>query len=187
MGEGGEKAVDTVTGAKFSSSKGPENKMRVWCDQTWPEVYRYIYYHVHNRQEAEDLTQETYARTLKKFSFPDQLPTQGYLKTVALNLIRDRWRRQRVRGTQVPLDETLLPQDSDADATVNRALVQELLAKLSEEHRSVLELRIIEGYSRAETARQMGRSEDAVRGLQYRAVQALRSLLLEHFEEVDHR
>ncbi|HZD59338.1 MAG TPA: sigma-70 family RNA polymerase sigma factor [Anaerolineae bacterium] len=177
--------MDATTGARPWPWKYYEKKMRVWCNQTWPEVYRYVYYHVQNRQEAEDLVQETYARTLRRFSSSDQLPTQRYLIKVALNLIRDRWRRQKVHGTQIPLEETLLQQDSDEDATINRTLVRELMAQLSEEYRTVLQLRIVEGYSRAETARRMGRSEDAVRGLQYRAVRILRSLMLRHVEEVE--
>ena len=48
--------------------------------------------------------------------------------------------------------------------------------QLPAQYRQVLELRIIDGYSRKETAERMERSEDAIRGLQYRALQALRDL-----------
>lgn len=34
------------------------------CSLTWKTVYRFIYFKVQNRQEAEDITQETYVRTL---------------------------------------------------------------------------------------------------------------------------
>ncbi len=34
------------------------------CSGTWKEVYRFIYYKVGNREEAEDITQETYAKAL---------------------------------------------------------------------------------------------------------------------------
>jgi RNA polymerase sigma-70 factor (ECF subfamily) len=60
---------------------------------------------------------------------------------------------------------------------VNQALVQEIMSQLLEEHREVLELRIIRGYTRKETAECMGRSEDSIRGLQYRALKAFRDLL----------
>lgn len=60
---------------------------------------------------------------------------------------------------------------------VDRILIKELLDRLQPDFRRVLELRLIQGCSRRETARVMGRSEDAVRGLQYRALAALRSML----------
>ena len=34
------------------------------CSSTWESVYRFIYFKVQNRQEAEDITQETYVKAL---------------------------------------------------------------------------------------------------------------------------
>lgn len=155
-----------------------------WCDQTWPRLYRFIYNRVQNRQEAEDFTQETYARAFAHLSSLENLPPPQYLQTIALNLIRDRWRRKRNQGIQVPLEESLLLGDSQTEAVIDRTWLAGLMAQLSADHRMVLQLRIVEGYSRAETARKMGRSEDAIRGLQYRAVQALRDLIKDNHQEV---
>lgn len=60
---------------------------------------------------------------------------------------------------------------------MNQALIQELMEQLPPDYRQAIDLRIIQGYSRKETATFMGRSEDAIRGLQYRALQALRDLM----------
>ena len=140
-----------------TNSTGKQQNLQNWCKDSWTVVYRYVYGFVQNREEAEDITQETYTHTLRKLSSPEDLPNKSYLKTVALNIIRDRWRRLKVRGKQVPL----------------------------EDYRTVLQLRIIQGYSRAETASQMGRTEDSIRGLQYRALQSLKNLLDKNLEEAD--
>jgi len=108
----------------------------------------------------------------------EELPSAAYLKTVALNIVRDRWRQTRSRGTLLPLEEALLSSHSEEPAFAE-PLIEELMGRLSEEQRMVLQLRIIDGYSRAETARKMKRSEDSVRGLQYRAVKNLRELMLQ--------
>lgn len=162
---------------KVNRSKEEEEKLQKWCQKTWPKLYNYLYYRVQNREEAEDLTQEIYARALTKFTFTQELPTLGYLKTIALNLVRDRWRRQKVQGVQVDLEDRFLSCQSQEEAAINKNFVRELLNQLPEEQRKVLELRIIQGYSRAETAQRLGKSEDAVRGLQYRAVKALGDLM----------
>ena len=60
------------------------------CKQTWEPLYRFIYYKVQNREEAEDITQETYARSLSWHGF-DRIGPGGYMpffKTVAMNIIR---------------------------------------------------------------------------------------------------
>lgn len=165
------------------NSPDKQQNLRTWCDDTWPLVYRYVYRLVQNRQEAEDITQETYTRVLKKLASPDELPTNGYLMTVALNLIRDRWRRLKVRGTPVPLEDYMFSSNSRTDMIDTQTLVQQLMEKLPEDYRTVLQLRIIQGYSRTETASRMGRTEDSIRGLQYRAVQTLKNLLDNHFKE----
>ncbi|HWI55171.1 MAG TPA: sigma-70 family RNA polymerase sigma factor [Desulfobacteria bacterium] len=171
----------------FGRAKSPNGQQHIqkWCDSTWPTVYRYVYSSVQNREEAEDITQETFTRALKKWSSPDELPTNSYLKTVALNLIRDRWRRSKAWGTRVPLEDYMLSANSVTDQIDIQTLMQQMLAKLPEDYQTVLQLRIIKGFSRSETAAQMKRSEDSIRGLQYRAVQALKNLADKHFEEGD--
>jgi len=154
----------------------PDTPLRAWCEKTWPAVYRHIYRLVQNKEEAEDLTQETYLRVVRKgFSEP---PNMGYLRATATNLVRDSWRRKRAFGALSPLEEAALVATSGGDDGPSSG-VRELMARLPDEYREVLELRIIQGYSRSETARKMGRSEDSVRGLQYRALCALREALLE--------
>lgn len=159
--------------------------------QAWLQLYRYVYARVQNRQEAEDLTQEAYLRAIARGRTPEgqspggpgDSPSRSYLQMVALNLIRDRWRRHRAHGVEVPLEEAFLGRPDVADDAVHRAWVSGLLAQLPEDQRAVLELRILAGCSRAATARRLGRTEASIRGLQYRAVQTLRRLMLEHIKE----
>jgi RNA polymerase sigma-70 factor (ECF subfamily) len=55
--------------------------------------------------------------------------------------------------------------------------VENALAGLGKDQREVLDLRIIKGYTVAETARLLGKTEAAVRTSQYRALQVLARLL----------
>lgn len=56
-------------------------------------------------------------------------------------------------------------------------IIQNALRLLNEEQRAVIDLRILKGYSMADTAKRMNKSEGNVRVLQYRALQKLTSLL----------
>ena len=161
-----------------------DQKLQNWCNDTWKMVYRYVYSYVQNREEAEDITQETYSRALNSLPSRDNLPNNSYLKTIALNLVRDRWRRQKTGGIQVPIEDYMLSMDNLTDKIDTKNLIQQLMANLPDDYRTVLQLRIIQGFSRIETAKLMGRTEDAVRGLQFRAVQTLKTLVNQHFEEV---
>lgn len=152
------------------------------CAATWEPLYRFIYFKVQNREEAEDITQETYVKTLTYLQgrkVPRENPL-GFMKTVALNVLRDRWRQKKRRGVPVNFEE-INPEETacmDHQKDVARRLqIENALAKLSQDQRTVLDLRIIKGYSVTETARRLGKTEAAVRTSQYRALQALARIL----------
>jgi RNA polymerase sigma-70 factor (ECF subfamily) len=161
---------------------GDYQAVETWCQETWEPLYRYIYYQVQNRHEAEDITQETYLRTigyLRRHKMAgDNLI--GFMKTVAINIIRDRWRRKQRWGINSDLEENLSrPQDNSdmEDIVTQRLEVEAAMQRLSDEHREILDLRILQGYSVRETALRVGKSEAAVRTSQYRALQALAHLI----------
>jgi RNA polymerase sigma factor, sigma-70 family len=157
------------------------------CSSTWETLYRFIYYKVQNRQEAEDITQETYVKALsffKKGGFKVDKYI-SYLKSISLNVLRDKWRKNRHHGASLHFDEIgpeITAVEDPAENSTQRALLQGALCKLNDEQRRVIELRIIQGYSVAETAKIMSKKESNIRVLQYRALQVLSSNL-ENIEE----
>ncbi|HEY8348454.1 MAG TPA: sigma-70 family RNA polymerase sigma factor [Clostridia bacterium] len=158
------------------------------CEQTWEPLYRFIYYKVQNREEAEDITQDTYVRSLSWPGF-DRIRAGRYMaffKTVAMNIIRDRWRKKKTRGTSIDIDsiaQTKVLSDDITDIANRHLLIRRSLEKLNEDQRKVIELRIIEGYSVSETAGLMGIKAGNVRVLQYRA---LKNLVIIMNEEENH-
>jgi len=152
------------------------------CANTWKELYRFIYYKVQNREEAQDITQETYVRaiTYLEKNRGQVVNYSGYLKVIAMNIIRDQWRRKRRWGYHINIDEVtaeVLAEPDFTDHVDNRSMVEEAMKQLSQEQQEVITLRIIKGYSAAEAARIMGRKEGTIRVMQYRALQALTKLL----------
>lgn len=154
--------------------KDTQTSMETWYQQTVSRLYRFTYALLQNREEAEDITQETYFRCLRKD--PEILPPYPYLKQTARNLINDRYRHWKITQNHT---ENQLTSDNSAteEDWINQTLVKEAMNRLPSHYRQVLQLRILKGYSRKETAERMERSEDTIRGLQYRALQALRDLL----------
>ena len=152
------------------------------CADTWRELYRFIYYRVQNREEAEDITQETYAKAISYLNKNDVkiLEERSYLKAVALNIIRDQWRSKKRRGDSINLEDVKPEEIAQEDFTgslSDREQINEAMGKLTKEQQTVLELRIMKGYSVKETAKLMQRKEGSVRVLQFRAVKALTELL----------
>lgn len=162
--------------------EGDVKAIEKMCSITWEPLYRFIYFKVQNREEAEDITQETYVKTLTYLQ-EHQTPRGnflGFIKTVAMNVLRDRWRRKKRQGVQMSIEDInseIIAQQDHQEAVTRRLYVENALAKLTKDQRTILELRIIEGYSVAETARLSKKTEAAVRTIQYRGLLALSRML----------
>lgn len=137
-------------------------------------VYAFIASRVRNRQEAEDLTSEVFRhalQNLKRFEWRG-VPFSAWLMRIAANAMADRWQRvARDRG-EPPPD----PPDAAATEDIERrALLYQLVDALPPEQRRVVVARFVEEKSIRDLAREVGRSEGAIKQLQFRALQTLRA------------
>lgn len=132
-----------------------------------------------DRTEAEDLLQTALLRTALKWRGVRTAP-DAYVRTVMVNLARDRWRLLQRRPAEHPMDDlppALTLHHDHADAVVDQQLLAAGLAVLSQRQREVLALRFLEDLSVADTAAIMGTSEGTVKSYTSRALQQLRTFL----------
>ncbi|HLA97694.1 MAG TPA: RNA polymerase sigma factor [Anaerolineales bacterium] len=149
-----------------------------------PRVFRYLYAHLNNRQDAEDLTEEVFIRVWRSIaSYKEQgVPYLAYLFRVARNALIDHYRKNASTKQEVSIadislqDRTQGPGDAVA-AMLEHEQLRQKMGKLREDYRTVLILRFLSELSPEETAQVMGRSAGAVRVLQHRALAALRELM----------
>ncbi len=153
------------------------------CRTEWRSIYDLIYRTVQNRSEAQDLTQEVFLRTIRSIDRYDDRgdSMHGLLVTVALNLLRDRWRRHRPFVTNVddlPYLATHEPgPEQIALDRLDDAAIRLALDQLPVEQRRVIQLRVIEGRSSQEVAELMGRNPATIRQIQRRALLQMREML----------
>src|SRR5205085_5499964 len=129
-------------------------------------VYAYIARRVNNRAEAEDLTSEVFhdaLANLRRFEWRGA-PFAAWLYRIAANAIADRSARlARERTMDPPVEMTDAEQEDAQDVAKLFALVREL----PDDHRKVVEMRFAEEKSVREIADALGRSEGAVKQLQF--------------------
>lgn len=147
-------------------------------------VFRYLFAHLNNRLDAEDLTEEVFLRVWQALPvYQEQgVPFGGFLFRVAHNVLVDQYRRNHHRRND-PDWEAAQIEEKHADpaqaplAYLEHKEIQHVLGQLREDYQKVLKLRFLADLSPDETAQVMGRSPGAVRVLQHRALGALRKLL----------
>jgi RNA polymerase sigma-70 factor (ECF subfamily) len=153
-------------------------------DRYEAKIYNYIYRRCGEQALAEDLTAQVFLKMLESIRDGKSWHSSfsGWLYRIAHNLVIDHYRR-RDRQPSVNIDDAP-PTASDLEDPVETAQMnidaerlRAAIGRLTDEQSEVVSLRFLEGYSIAEVAAMVGRSEGAIKALQYRAVAALRSLL----------
>ena len=149
-----------------------------------PGIYRYAYRLIGDRDLAEDCVSETFSRYLQaiKNGRGPSDNVQGYLYRVAHNWITDLYRRQRDVHESLEMDEHPDP-NSNPSTLIGRELERErvrtAIRKLPFDQQRVIELRFLEELSHEEVAKTLGKTVEATRALQYRALTSLRQILIE--------
>ncbi|HEV8670845.1 MAG TPA: RNA polymerase sigma factor [Candidatus Limnocylindria bacterium] len=142
-------------------------------------IYRYCLSRTGTSHDAEDLTSDVFVKALHSLDRYQErgLPFVAFLYRIARNAAID---RSRTLKQPLSVDELVTEpasrQNVEADATlaVDRSILLAALTKLKAEHRDVIVMRFIEGYSALEVAAALGKTEGAVRTLQHRALERLR-------------
>lgn len=148
-------------------------------------VYAFVARRVHNRDEAEEVTAEVFHEALlnlQRFQWRGA-PFAAWLLRIAANTVSDR-RRCEARhgaGTEDPLDEVEAEVYVVAEAE-RRAMLYQLVDRLPADQRLVVMRRFVDQKSIREIAQELGRSEGAVKQLQFRALQSLRHQARSHYE-----
>lgn len=151
-------------------------------DQYHGPVYRYINSRVGRPSDAEDLTQTVFVKVLEALPRYELrgIPFGGWLFRLARNTVIDFVRTKRIhqdlevvgsRADQDPPPDAMVEQREQIEA------VGEALGALTDEQREVIALRFFAGLSAREAAVVMDKQEGTIRGLQFRAVGALRRQL----------
>lgn len=152
-------------------------------ERNFERVYAFIARRVRDRNEAEEVTSEVFHQalaSLPRFQWRG-VPFAAWLFRIASNSIVDRSKRA-AREQQLPenlqLATEVTTQEFEYD-NEQRARLFKLVNLLPEAQRIVITMRFSEEKSISEIANEIGRSEGAVKQLQFRALQNLRARLID--------
>jgi RNA polymerase sigma-70 factor (ECF subfamily) len=163
------------------AARGNQDSAAALFDHLYPRVYRYASARLSNRQDAEDVAAETFAKVLRGL---DRFRWRGngfeaWVFRIAKNLIIDRYRvgDREVVGDEL-VDSVLPVQVDGPEAGVlageQRDDLTRMIERLPDEQREVVLLRFAGELDTHEVAAATNRNANAVRQLQFRALTNLR-------------
>ena len=176
--------------------QGEASAFEVLISERSGEVYGLLYRLTENREEARDLTQETFLRAFQSIgTFRGDSDLRTWIYRIAINQARNRWRwwRRRRRESTISLDSTEVhgnqplvetlrsereksPEQETLAHERERAL-RRALRSLSHSYRETVILRDIEGFTYEEIAETLGINVGTVKSRLARGRQELRQRL----------
>ena len=112
--------------------------MSLDMEEQYDKIYRYCFFKLHNRELAEDMTQETFLRYLQRYSNIAGVSALKCLYTIARNLCVEEYRRPKYESVEA----------SESDGTMEERLIEHLavkkaLSSLASDEQELLLLRYV--------------------------------------------
>lgn len=148
--------------------------MSIDIEKQYDRIYRYCYFKLHNREAAEDITQEAFLRYLERYRFAAPETALKYLYTIARNLCIDEYRKPAA----MPLPEDIPEPSGEDDRLTNLALYQ-ALREMPQKQQELLLLRYVNEVPAGVIAKLFGISRFALRRRLLAATDLLRKKLRE--------
>ena len=142
-------------------------------DRYVDRVFAYVSRRTGSRTVAEDITSEVFQQALAnlpRFEWRG-VPFAAWLYRIAANAVADDWRRHGRESQEPPPD---LPDERVHEELQRRISLFQLVDRLPDLQRRVIEMRFVEDKSVRDVAVALDRSEGAVKQLQLRALENLR-------------
>lgn len=149
-------------------------------------VYNSCYRILGNRQEAEEIMQDSFLKVLDKTELlqEDAVDMEKILKRIAINASIDCCRKRKVRWVELEDKHAEIPDEGTEEVLQNEIrleAIERMMPLLPEGYRVVLSLHLIEGMDYAEIAGQLKVEPSTVRSQFTRAKQRLVHLIEKHY------
>ena len=107
-------------------------------EEQYDKIYRYCYFKLHNKELAEDITQETFLHYLQHYNCTTMVSALKCLYTIARNLCVDEYRKTKMES----IDESISDDTMEEKIMINLT-VRTALSKLTPEEQELLLLRYV--------------------------------------------
>lgn len=163
--------------------KGEASAFGFLYDKYQPQIYRFIYFKVSHREEAEDLCHQVFLsawQNIEEYEFKG-FPFSAWLYSIARNKVIDHYRTKK---NFIDIETVYIVEENDKktneailDFKISLENVKKTIPKLHQIEQDVIIMRFVEDMSPREIASILNKSEGSIRLIQHKAIKRLKELL----------
>ena len=165
-------------------------------DSNLDKIYRYIYFKVGQKEDAEDLTSASFLKlwnAIQEGKIIEYSTLRSLMYTIARNIVIDHYRKTstmptvpiqdeiEIDGETIACSDQLVSDTEDVRDALDREIdldqIKERLLEMKDEYREIIVLRFIEGLSAKEIAKILNKTPGNVRILSHRAIKSLKEMI----------
>ena len=146
-------------------------------------IYRFIFFRVNHKEEAEDLTEEVFTKAWKNIGNVKIESFSGWLYRIAKNTIIDHYRQEKVTIDLYDLENVLESNQNlsiETDLLLDKKTLLKLIKQLTPEQQIIVQLKFIEDLNNEEISELISKNEGSIRVTQHRAIIKLQELFSDH-------
>ena len=156
---------------------------RQYCDGMFVVACRYL----KDTAEAEDAMQVAFIKAFKKIEqFKGDVSFGAWLKRIVINTCLDALKKKKIHFEEINEQTLSVEQQEDeswsVDNHITRQLIDQAIAKLSPNYKSVVQLFLLEGYDHQEIAQVLEITQNASRTKLHRG----KIQLQQHLKQLHH-
>lgn len=172
--------------------QGSQTAFQTLIERYQVRIFRLLHRFVREPHETEDLAQDVFLKVFKRLhTFQFESAFYTWLYRIAINTAMDHVQRKRRSPVQAVEDVTVFEKGSNESASPDQNMVRhemgkaarEVLARMPEKYRVILELREYEEMSYDEIAKVMDCAMGTVESRLFRAREKFREILIELYPE----
>jgi len=166
--------------------KGDSQAFAQLYDLFAQKIFKYVRIKIQDRDDAQDILQEVFIKAYKGLEnakdSKEILNFSAWLYTIASNTINDYFRKKYRTPEILTIDENLdLPSEVspslELDLQIDMGIARKAFAELSPLYRQILELRYIQEFSLEEILKILGKTNLAIRLIQFRALRRVKIII----------
>jgi RNA polymerase sigma factor (sigma-70 family) len=169
--------------SEFDHASQNRDSFEVLYMDYFTPIYRYVFFRIADRESVMDIVQTVFLKAFQSKDSIDSDRALAYLYTIARNSIIDFYRKKHAVSLQdfddyiqMIADKTILNPEQEGVRSDNKTYIYQLLDHLSQSEKDVVIMKCLQELSYSEIAEILGKSEEAIRQIQSRALKKLKQL-----------
>jgi RNA polymerase sigma-70 factor (ECF subfamily) len=171
----------------IQAKNGDKQAFSSLYNEFYTPLYRFVMSRTRDQEKAKDISQEVFLKWYESLErYEEKMKPLSYLMMIAMRLIINEGEKKKslyfTEDAEEFIEDKSINIFEDLDLQIGFDRVRDLFTELSDDQRIILEFKYISDMKNSEISEMIGKTEEAIRKAESRALQKLREIYKQKYE-----